>query len=84
MDKKIVIGSDHGGYRLKEQVKKYLEKGKYKIDDVGTDSESSCDYPVPGFDAARKVSRKKASRGIVICKTGIGMSIIAGGKGRTM
>lgn len=77
MVKKIVIGADHGGFLLKEQLKKALKKARYQIEDVGTDSPGSCDYPKFGFDAAKKVSAGKASRAIVICKTGIGMSIIA-------
>jgi len=77
MDKRIVIGSDHGGYTLKKKIKSFLAEKGYKVIDSGTDSAESCDYPLFGFNAAREVSRKKADRGIVICKSGIGMSMVA-------
>jgi RpiB/LacA/LacB family sugar-phosphate isomerase len=76
MARRIVIGADHGGYELKEKIKKMLEKAKYSVEDVGTHSAESCDYPRYGYAAAKKVSRKKADRGIVVCKTGIGMAVI--------
>ena len=77
MDKRIAIGADHGGFALKESLKAMLERSGYSVEDVGAHSDRSCDYPEFGFEAARKVSARKAPRGIVICKTGIGMSIIA-------
>jgi len=77
MVKKIVIGADHGGFKLKENIKKTLEKAGYSVIDSGTHSDAPCDYPLIGYDAAKKVSDKKAAEGIVICKSGIGMSIIA-------
>ncbi|MFH1877323.1 MAG: RpiB/LacA/LacB family sugar-phosphate isomerase [Candidatus Omnitrophota bacterium] len=77
MAKKIVIGADHGGFRLKESLKKILQGAGYIVEDVGTWSDEPADYPRFGFDAAKKVSEGKAARGIVICKSGIGMSIIA-------
>ncbi len=77
MAKKIAIGADHGGFKLKEALKKILESKKYKVYDMGTFSDESCDYPEYGFEVAKKVSTGGASRGIVICKTGIGMSVIA-------
>jgi ribose 5-phosphate isomerase B len=77
MAKKIAIGSDHGGFKLKEALKKILEAKKYTVYDMGTFSDEACDYPEYGFRAAKKVSTGGASRAIVICKTGIGMSIIA-------
>lgn len=73
----IVVGADHGGFSLKEKIKKLLEKEGYAVRDVGTYSEAPCDYPEFGFAAAEKVSQKKAFRGIVICKTGLGMAIAA-------
>ncbi len=75
--KKIAIGADHGGFELKEKIKKMLKRGGYGIYDAGTKSSDPCDYPVYGFDAAKEVSTGKAWRGIVICKSGIGMSMIA-------
>ncbi len=77
MVKNIVVGADHGGYALKKTIKPALEKAGYKVIDVGAHSEKPCDYPGFGYEAARKVALKKAWRGIVICKSGIGMSMIA-------
>ena len=77
MARKIVIGADHGGFLLKEKIKAALKKARYRVEDVGTDSAESCDYPRFGFDVAGRVSDGKAERGIAICKTGIGMAIIA-------
>ncbi len=77
MAEKIVLGADHGGYRLKERIKGFLAAKGYKVEDAGTYSDEPCDYPLVGFDAAKKVSTGKVRKGIVICKSGIGMSIIA-------
>lgn len=74
--KKIIIGSDHGGFALKQEIKKYLEELGYGYEDVGCDSEESCDYPLYGKKAAEKV-RKTGGIGILICGTGIGMCITA-------
>ena len=77
MAEKIAIGCDHGGFRLKEFLKKHLSKKGYEVKDFGTDSEAPFDYPLVGYDLASAVSRGKIKRGILICKTGIGMAIIA-------
>lgn len=74
---KISLGCDHGGYELKEEIKKYLEDKNYEIIDVGTNSKDSVDYPVFGQKAAELVKEGKVDRGIVICTTGIGISISA-------
>lgn len=74
---KIAIGSDHGGYKLKEEIKKYLDKKGYIYKDFGCDSEESCDYPDYGFPVAKAVARREYDRGILICKSGIGMSMVA-------
>lgn len=74
---KIIIGSDHGGYELKNKVIEFLQEEKLKVDDFGTHSKESCDYPLIGFEVAEAVSKGKADRGILICKTGVGMAIIA-------
>ena len=74
---KIAIGSDHGGYGLKNKLIGYLKEEKYNVDDMGTHSKESCDYPLIGFDVAKTVGDGKADRGILICKTGVGMAIIA-------
>lgn len=74
---RIAIGSDHGGYELKNQIVGYLKNRKYEIVDFGTHSKESCDYPLIGFEVAKAVGEGKADRGILICKTGVGMTIIA-------
>ena len=77
MAERIAIASDHGGYALKEKLVKALKKARYKVDDEGCYSGESCDYPEYGFAVAEKVSKKKAKKGIIICKTGIGMAVVA-------
>jgi RpiB/LacA/LacB family sugar-phosphate isomerase len=77
MAKTVSIGADHGGFELKEKVKEYLQRTGYRVKDLGTNSSGSCDYPEHGFAAAREVALRKAFRGVVICKSGIGMSIVA-------
>ncbi len=74
---KIAIGSDHAGYVLKEDVKKLLDVVECEIHDVGTQSEEPVDYPDFAGDVARAVSSGEAERGILICGSGIGMSIAA-------
>ena len=73
----IAIGSDHGGFEMKEAVKKILDTRGIGYDDCGTDNGNSVDYPVFGEKVARKVSSGTAEKGILICGTGIGMSIVA-------
>lgn len=73
----IAIGSDHGGYELKNSLVEFLKKEGYKVEDFGTHSKESCDYPLIGFEVAQAVGKGKAARGILICKTGVGMAIIA-------
>ena len=73
----IAIASDHGGYRLKEHIKAYLAAKGITCEDFGTDSTDSCDYPVFGEAAARAVAEGRCETGIVICTTGIGISISA-------
>lgn len=75
---KIVIGSDHSGFELKEIMKQYLQKKGYDVLDIGTnDTSHSVDYPDYGRKAAEAVVSKEVDRGIVICGTGIGISIAA-------
>ena len=73
----IALGSDHGGYDLKERVKAYLDQEKIPYKDFGCDSKESCDYPVFGKAAAEAVASGECDKGIVICTTGIGISIAA-------
>jgi len=73
----IALACDHGAYALKEKVKTYLLEKGYAVEDFGTDSEASCDYPDFGALAARAVASGVCERGIVLCTTGIGISISA-------
>ncbi len=73
----IAIASDHGGYPLKEHLKAYLAAKGITCQDFGTDSAESCDYPVFGKAAAQAVAGGQCEKGIVICTTGIGISITA-------
>lgn len=73
----IAIGSDHGGYDLKQRVIGFLEKKGITCQDMGCDSKASCDYPTFGHAVAKAVAEGKCEKGIVICTTGIGISISA-------
>lgn len=74
---RIAIGSDHGGYEYKEQIVSHLKEKGYECVDVGTYSTDSCDYPVIARAVTAKITTGEADRGILICGTGIGMSIVA-------
>ena len=73
---RISIGCDHGGFNLKQQVVKYLQE-KYEVVDYGCQSLESCDYPVFAKKVANDVATKASDFGVLICTTGIGMSITA-------
>lgn len=73
----IAIGSDHGGYELKDALKDYIESKGGQVIDVGTYGPESVDYPIYGQAVAEKVSNKEADLGILICGTGLGMSYVA-------
>ena len=73
----IAIASDHGGYALKEHINTYLAAKGVECQDFGTHSTESCDYPVFGRAAAEAVASGQCEKGIVICTTGIGISITA-------
>lgn len=73
----IAIGSDHGGFDLKEEIKAHLTERGFEVEDMGTYDKKSCDYPVYGRAVAEAVASGKAEKGIVICTTGIGISITA-------
>ena len=73
----IAIGSDHGGFDLKEKIKKFLTERKIELEDLGTVTRESVDYPDYGIKVSKLVSEGKVERGILICGTGIGMSIVA-------
>ncbi|MFH5881575.1 MAG: ribose 5-phosphate isomerase B [Candidatus Izemoplasmataceae bacterium] len=74
---KVAIGADHGGFDLKEKIVKYLEDHSIEYEDFGTHSSESCDYNDIAKEVATAVSKQNADRGILICGTGIGMSIQA-------
>ena len=73
----IALGSDHGGYELKQRVIKHLEEQHIPYQDMGCGSTESCDYPVFGHAVAKAVTSGQCDKGIVICTTGIGISISA-------
>ncbi|MBM3244849.1 MAG: ribose 5-phosphate isomerase B [Candidatus Omnitrophica bacterium] len=75
--KTILIASDHAGFGLKEKIKPFLSKIGFKVNDLGTYSEDSCDYPEFAYKLAKAISLKKAPMGVLICKSGIGNSIAA-------
>ena len=73
----IALGSDHGGFALKEEIKKHLTERGVPFTDYGTDSEASCDYPVYAALVTKAVASGEAEKGILCCGTGIGMSMAA-------
>lgn len=77
MKMKISIGSDHAGFDLKEHLKNYLEEEGYEVIDEGTYSLESVDYPDFGEKVGQRVAAKEADRGLVVCGSGIGISIAA-------
>ena len=74
---RIALGSDHAGFELKELVRPLLEEGGHQVVDVGTTSEESTDYPRHAADAARMVASGEADRAVVVCGSGVGVSIVA-------
>jgi len=74
---KIVLGSDHAGYTYKIAIKEYLVSKGFDVQDVGTNSLESCDYPIFAKEAAIKVANKEADYGILVCSSGEGIAIAA-------
>ena len=74
---KVALGADHAGFELKEKVKKYLQSKGVQVEDKGTDSTDSVDYPDFAVKVAQEVAQKKGDWGVLVCKSGIGMSIAA-------
>lgn len=74
---KIVIASDHGGFELKLKIKEYLLSQNYDVLDLGTDSNKSCDYPYFAKKLCSKILSGEFNKGVLICGTGLGMSICA-------
>ena len=73
----IAVGSDHGGFELKKEIMAHLDARGLEYKDFGTYSDASCDYPVYGKAVAKAVASGECERGIIICGTGIGISIAA-------
>ena len=73
----IAIGSDHGGYKLKEEIKKYLEEIGIEYKDFGTNTEERTDYPIYAKKVAEAIINKECDKGILLCKSGCGMAIVA-------
>lgn len=74
---KVAIGADHGGFELKEKIINYLKSNNIEFKDFGTFSNESCDYPIFAKKVALEVSKNNFNKGILVCGSGIGMSIAA-------
>jgi ribose 5-phosphate isomerase B len=74
---RIAVGSDHAGFQLKERVAPLLERAGHDVVDVGTDSEDSTDYPIYAAEAARMVAGGQADRAVLVCGSGVGVSMVA-------
>jgi ribose 5-phosphate isomerase B len=74
---RIAIGSDHAGFLVKETIRKYLQAAGYAVDDQGTSSDESVDYPDYGKAVGERVASRQADLGIAVCGSGIGISIAA-------
>lgn len=75
---RIVVGSDHGGYELKEVLKDWLKEEGYEVLDVGTDSKESVNYPIYGHRVGKAVALGEAEFGITVCGSGLGIGMAAG------
>ena len=73
----IAIGSDHGGYKLKEEIKKYFDEKGIEYRDFGTDIEERTDYPIYAKKVAQAVQSKECEGGILLCRSGYGMTVVA-------
>lgn len=74
---KILLGSDHAGFDLKQVITEFLEKAAYSVEDVGCYTGKSCDYPDFAQELCHRIMKEEAARGILICGTGLGMCIAA-------
>ena len=74
---KIALGADHGGFQLKKDIGEFLRSEGYDTVDYGTQSSEPCDYPVYAYRVAKSVSERKADLGVLICKSGNGMAMVA-------
>ena len=77
MNKKIALGCDHAGFEMKDAVIAHLQERGWDVIDVGTNSSDSCDYPVFAHEVCKNIQDGNAELGILICGTGIGMSLVA-------
>ena len=73
----IAIGADHGGYKLKEEIKKYLDEKEIEYMDLGTYNEERTDYPIYASKVAEKITNKECDKGILVCRSGYGMTVVA-------
>ncbi len=73
----IALGADHGGYRLKEEIKKYFDEKGIEYKDFGTDSEERTDYPIYAKKVAEAIESKECEAGILVCRSGYGMTVVA-------
>ena len=73
----IAIGADHGGYKLKEEIKKYFEEKEIQYKDFGTYDEQRTDYPIYAKKVAKAIQNKECDSGILICRSGYGMTVVA-------
>ena len=73
----IALGCDHGGYELKEEIKKYLDEKNIPYKDFGTSSRERTDYPIYAQKVAKSIQSEECEKGILICKTGVGMTVVA-------
>ena len=74
---RVVIGADHGGFALKTRLISLLQARSYEVADVGTHSPAPCDYPAIGYKVASLVAQGRFDRGVLLCKSGIGIAIVA-------
>ncbi|MBM3314766.1 RpiB/LacA/LacB family sugar-phosphate isomerase, partial [candidate division WOR-3 bacterium] len=74
---RVALGADHRGFALKEKLKAYLKRRGHAVADKGTFSAERADYPEPAFAVGRAVAGRRAARGILVCSTGVGMSMAA-------
>lgn len=77
MKEKIIIASDHGGFELKEKIIAYLNENNYEVEDLGTNSKDSCDYPIYAKKLCKELLENNIKKGILVCGTGLGMQITA-------
>ena len=73
----IALGADHGGYKLKEEIKRYLDESGIEYKDYGTNSEERTDYPIYAKKVAEAIQNKECDCGILVCRSGYGMTVVA-------